>query len=203
MILIKGLRKVFAFHIGSQPIGNYWTIGGKKYFPDSPRKTPGRRDPACAEALRDIFETRLDNAGPLTAIMLEMLLFCHRQEWSLLYFQEDGILQYAEAVPSAHHKHDVAGLEFTRGHQLAVVVVNIRQAMALLKNQYFGCADQVSFQGQVQMALYLASSRINDKTDLLFKLRRRNKSSLARQRVGPEYVCQGLVVPIDYFAQLL
>jgi len=66
-----------------------------------------------------------------------MLLFLNRQEWSLFYFQENCVFNDAEAMPTAHHQHDIAGAEFARGDQFTVIVYkypssNVRVEQSIL-----------------------------------------------------------------------
>jgi len=117
----------------------------------------------------------------------------------LLDLQEHGILDHAEAVAAADHEHDVPRVQFARGHQFAVVVVDVNQAVTGLDDQHLGGAHQVALQGAVGVAGDLCTGRVDDVADLLLKFRGREEGGAVGQVGSPKDIAERGVLPQNTF----
>src|SRR6476646_5474049 len=109
-----------------------------------------------------------------------MLLLIKPGVRSLLYFQENSVLQHPEAVSTARHQHDVSGTELSAGDQRPRVIVNIDFAASPPNDDHFRRAHEVPLESKMHMTLDFASGWIDDEAHLLFQVRRRQKRCLLR-----------------------
>src|SRR6266545_352795 len=102
-------------------------------------------------------------------------------------------------MAATNHQHDVALAKLAYGDYLPIVIVDIDLAAPATHDQDLRCADEVSLQRTMHVALNLASSRINDKPYLLLECGRRQEGRLFRIHFRSDDISQRLSVPRNVF----
>src|SRR5438477_8449736 len=105
-------------------------------------------------------------------------------------------------MAAAYHQHNIAFAELARGHQMALIVVNIHFATALTDDHDFRSADQMALEREVNVTLNFAARGIDHVTELLLVLRRRQEGSALRKKAAFDDIGEALLFPEDFLYQV-